>query len=150
MTLTLKIHPDPILREPSKRVVLFNDQLRAFIKDLTRLMLIKGGTGIAAVQVGVPKKIIVVLDKAPEGKHPPPLPMINPEIVESSGEVISDLESCLSLPGIEVLMPRHQKIVVRYHDLRGRWQVLYAKDHLARVIQHECDHLVSRLITDGV
>ena len=135
---------DPILRKQSKQVTNFNDRLKVLIDDMFETMDVAYGVGLAAPQVGILKRLIVVDNRDEEGKR---FFMINPEIFEKEGEEVS-IEGCLSVPGKQGSVKRAKEIKVRYNDLDGEEKIMEAEDFLARIIQHEVDHLDGILYTD--
>ncbi len=105
------------------------------------------GVGLAAIQVGVPKRLIV-LDTAGDNEPKKPLVVINPEIVRLGPERRSYEEGCLSIPDVRVEIERPATVIIRYVDREGRQQQLDADGLLATAIQHEVDHLDGKLIVD--
>ena len=137
---------DEILRKKSKEVVSLTDNIRNLIVDMKETMEKLGGCGLAAVQVGVLKKIIIC---APEdGKDI--VVLINPEIISSSDELIEDSEGCLSVDGYRGKVLRPKSIVVKAKDENMNDIEFDAEDFFARVICHEVDHLNGVLYTDKV
>ena len=139
--------PDPILRQVSRPVERVDDDVRELVEDMFETMYAAPGVGLAAVQVGVPLRVIV-LDAAEEGEERRPLAMINPEILSFSEEKRVYEEGCLSIPEVRVEIERPASVHVRFLDLEGRQQQLKADGLLATAIQHEIDHLNGRLIID--
>ena len=108
------------------------------------------GVGLAAPQIGILKRLIVVdnrEDEEEEGEKPMRFYMINPEIIEKDGEEVS-MEGCLSVPGKQGTVKRAKHIKVKYNDLDGQEIIMEAENFLARIIQHETDHLNGILYTD--
>ncbi|ABC98350.1 peptide deformylase [Synechococcus sp. 65AY6Li] len=147
----LRIHRmgDKVLRQPAKRVSQVNDEIRQLARHMLQTMYSADGIGLAAPQVGIPKRLIVV-DLYPDKPEVPPLVLINPEIREYLGEVVAGQEGCLSIPGVFCEVMRPQGVVVSFKDETGRPRTLQADDLLARVIQHEIDHLNGVLFVDHV
>lgn len=139
--------PDPLLRTASARVERVDDAVRRLADDMLETMYAAPGVGLAAVQVGVPRQLIV-LDTAKEDDPPRPLVMINPEIRELSDELRLYEEGCLSIPEVRIDIERPAQIVVGYIDRDGNPQELKTGGLLATAIQHEIDHLNGRLIID--
>jgi peptide deformylase len=140
---------DKVLRQAAKRVAKVDDELRELARQMLQTMYSQDGIGLAAPQVGVNKQLIVIdcdLDN-PEAK---PWIMINPEIKKFGDHIGKDLEGCLSVPGIFMDVVRPETIVVSFKDENGRLQTLAADGLLARVIQHEIDHLNGVLFVDRV
>jgi peptide deformylase len=139
--------PDPLLRKPSEPVARVDEGVRKLAADMLETMYDAPGVGLAAVQVGVLKRI-VVLDTAKNEEPPRPLVLINPEIVSLGDERRQHEEGCLSIPDVQVDITRPASLTVRYLDLDGKPQELEAKGLLATAIQHEIDHLNGKLIID--
>lgn len=139
--------PDPILREQSTPIERVDDDLRRLMDDMLETMYEAPGVGLAAVQVGVPKRLIVV-DVSTEEEGPKPFFMVNPEIVHRGDTLRLHEEGCLSIPNVLVEIERPGDITVRYTDREGEEQELAAEGLLATVIQHEVDHLDGKLIID--
>lgn len=137
---------DEILRKKSKEVVSLTDNLKNLIVDMKETMEKLGGCGLAAVQVGVLKKIIICAPE--EGKDI--VVLINPEIISSSDELIEDSEGCLSVDGYRGKVLRPKSIVVKAKDENMNDIEFDAEDFFARVICHEIDHLNGVLYTDKV
>ena len=144
--------PDPRLKEISTPVSEVNNEIKKLIKDMIDTMHIDFGVGLAAIQVGVPKQILVVdlaeddETERPEGFYP--LCLINPQIIWQSDEMNVATEGCLSVPTLRIDVPRPSKIKVKYLNEEGVPSDLEADGWLARVIQHEMDHLSGKLIID--
>ena len=146
----IRTDEDPILRKKSKTVTNYNDRLKVLIDDMFETMDLAPGVGLAAPQIGILKRIIVVDNREEdngEGEEPMRFHMINPEIVEKDGEEVS-MEGCLSVPGKQGTVKRAKHIKVKYNDLEGKENLMEAEDFLARIIQHETDHLDGILYTD--
>jgi peptide deformylase len=132
---------DPILREISKPVKEINKGIEKLLDDMADTMYDAEGIGLAAVQIGVPKRVIVM--DVGTGL----IELINPEILERSGSLTASV-GCLSLPGIRGEVTRAQHVVVRGLNRKGEVVTLHASDLLARCVQHEVDHLDGILFTD--
>ena len=139
--LALRLYPDPVLRQETPPVIMFNQHLDRVLRDMLRFMKDRKGIGLAAPQVGVLQRIIV----ADTGDGP--LRLVNPYIVGREG-CDSLSEGCLSLPGIFVEVPRNTCIEVAGQGARGHRVEFEATGLLARVLQHEIDHLDGKLICD--
>lgn len=139
--------PDPLLRKASAPVERVDDDIRKLADDMLETMYDAPGVGLAAVQVGVPIRLIV-LDTAKDEGPPRPLVLINPEILTLGSELREHEEGCLSIPDVRVDMERPGSLTVRYIDRDGVQQELAAEGLLATAIQHEVDHLNGRLIID--
>lgn len=139
--------PDPMLRMKSEPLERVDDDVRKLIDDMLLTMYEAPGIGLAAIQVAVPKRLLVV-DCAREGAPPAPYALINPEIVGTSSATRVYEEGCLSLPGVRVDIERPTDVTVRYIDRDGKQQELKAGGLLATALQHEIDHLDGKLIID--
>jgi peptide deformylase len=139
--------PDPLLRKPSAPIARIDADVRKLAADMLETMYAAPGVGLAAVQVGVPRRLIV-LDTAKDEEPPQPLVLINPEIVALGSELRQHEEGCLSIPDVRIDIERPGALTVRYLDLDGKAQELAATGLLATVIQHEIDHLNGKLIID--
>lgn len=135
---------DPVLRKVSRPIESITDRIQILAKDLIETMRVEQGVGLAAPQIGVLRRIFVV-----EIEEVGLYVMINPEIMETSGEQL-DYEGCLSVPGKSGKVNRPNYVKVRYTDLDGNEQVLEAEGFFARAICHENDHLDGILYTDKV
>lgn len=140
--LQLIIHPNSLLRTVCAPVKMVDDTTRQLIADMGEVMLANNGIGLAAPQVGVTERIIVVHTK--EGV----IPMINPEITKHSLTKETGEEGCLSIPDFFGPVKRYKKITVRFLDQDGENGQLEAVGLFARVIQHEIDHLNGVLFID--
>ena len=136
--------PDPRLRTKAAPVTVVDDALRALIADMFETMYAAPGIGLAATQVDVHRRLLVA-DVTSDKSEPHVL--INPEILEKDGVMVSD-EGCLSVPGYYEEIERAQHIRVRYLDRQGDPQEMEAEDLLAVCIQHEMDHLEGKLFVD--
>lgn len=137
---------DEILRKKSKEVTELNDRLKELIVDMKDTMTNLGGCGLAAVQVGILKKIIIC---APE-EDGEILTLINPEIISASKEEEVDNEGCLSVDGFRGQVSRPKSIVVKAKDENMKDMEFDAEGFLCRIICHEVDHLNGILYTDKV
>lgn len=131
---------DPILNKTSRKVEKFDDKLAALIDDMLETMYSANGVGLAAVQVGILKRVVVI--DIGEG----PMELVNPEITMKEGEQ-QESEGCLSLPGKYGATSRPQKVQVKAQDRNGKWQVFTGEDLKARAFCHEIDHLDGILFT---
>lgn len=131
--------PDPILQRPAEPVTAFDEDLRKLVDDMFESMYAAHGIGLAAPQIGIPKRITVIdlsFQKTPKDK----IALINPEVVTKDGKIYEE-EGCLSLPDIREKVARAAKVKIRAQDLQGKWFERDADDLLARAFQHEIDHL---------
>lgn len=139
--------PDPLLRQVSAPVERIDDDLRRLADEMLETMYDAPGVGLAAVQVGVPRRLIV-LDAARNEEERRPVTMINPKIISLGDEKRIYEEGCLSIPDVRIEIERPATLRVRYIDREGHKQEMDADGLLATVIQHEVDHLDGRLIID--
>ena len=141
--------PDPILRKNSAPIETVDADVRALLDDMLETMYEAPGIGLAAVQVGVLKRIITVdICRDEETEEHNPIFLVNPEIVDQSDERSVYEEGCLSIPDYFAEIERPATIRVRYVDYDGKRQELEADGLLATVIQHEVDHLDGTLFID--
>lgn len=144
--------PDPRLRQISSPVEKVNDELRALIKDMFETMYAAPGIGLAAIQVGVPKRVLVIDLQEPqeEGGEPvkDPRVFINPEIVQYSKQDVPYTEGCLSIPDQYAEVDRPDRIRVRWLDEQGKGHEENIDGLLAVCLQHEMDHLEGILFID--
>ena len=140
--LKIRIDGDPILRKKSRKVEAIDEDLHRLIDDMYETMYEAQGVGLAAVQIGKLKQLIVIDDY--EGTK---IVLINPERVAEEGSSEA-LECCLSVPERVGKVKRFVKIKINYTDRDGEEKTLEAEDFLARIIQHEMDHLEGILYTD--
>ncbi|NOK22428.1 peptide deformylase [Corallococcus carmarthensis] len=148
MVREILIWPDPILKQKAKPVAKVDDKVRALIKDMFETMYAAEGVGLAAPQVGILQRIIV-LDTRPQQPDAKPLAMINPEFVALEGET-TYTEGCLSIPGEAEDVDRAAVATVRYLDEDGQEQTLRCDGLLAIAVQHETDHLEGTVFVDHV
>ena len=142
--LKLRVLPDQVLRKVSTDIEAFDKRLQAFAKKMLSFMRKAGGIGLAAPQVGVLQRIVVV------GVHDHDVEMVlvNPSIMPITADSDTKMEGCLSIPNETYNVTRLFRIEVRARDAEGKKQHFVAHDLLARVIQHEVDHLNGVLICD--
>jgi peptide deformylase len=150
------ITPDnPILRKKAHKVSDFGASFQTLVDDMVDTMLEAPGVGLAAPQVAVPQRLIVVRlgddeqSKAEFGDLAGVLFVVaNPEIIKTSKEITEGIEGCLSIPGFAGKVDRYEAVTVKGLDRRGKEIRIKAKDWLARIFQHEIDHLDGKLYTD--
>jgi peptide deformylase len=140
--------PDPLLREVSQRVERVDDELRRLIDDMFETMYAAPGVGLAAVQVGVPRRLLVLDVGGEDDEERHPISMINPEIVALGSQTRVYEEGCLSIPDVRLEIERPASVTVRFLDRDGAPQEIAADGLLATAVQHEIDHLNGRLIID--
>ncbi len=145
--LKLFEYPHPILKKKAEKVQKVDDELRKLLDDMLETMYASNGCGLAAPQIGVSKRIVVI-DIAHEDEEPKPLYMVNPEIVWQSEEKEISEEGCLSVPGQRAEVERPAAVRIKYLDYDGKEQELEANDFLAVATQHEIDHLDGVLYID--
>jgi peptide deformylase len=145
--LPIVVAPDPRLKRTAEPVATVDAGVAALMDDMLETMYAAPGIGLAAPQVGVLKRVIVV-DVAREGETPQPLRMANPEVVWSSEESNVHEEGCLSLPDMYEDVTRPARVLVRYLDRDNREQEIEADGLLATCVQHEIDHLNGKLFVD--
>ena len=139
--------PDSFLRQKSVKVDDVNDELRSLMDDMLETMYAAPGIGLAAIQIGVPKRVIVMdLSRNEEKKNP--LYFVNPEIISSSRIDAAYEEGCLSVPGQFAEISRPDKCTIQFLNYDGKEQILHAEGLLATCIQHEVDHLEGILFID--
>jgi len=139
--------PNKILRQKSLLVETFDEDLKKLMDDMLETMYAAPGIGLAAIQVGVPKRVIV-LDIAPKDSPRNPMFFINPKIIEKSENNSTYEEGCLSVPGQFAEIDRPDKCHIKYLDYHGQAQEIKAQGMLATCIQHEMDHLEGILFID--
>jgi peptide deformylase len=151
------IWPNPELLKVSQKVEVIDDSIRALVKDMFDSMYAADGVGLAAPQIGVHKRVVVIDIRSyereqkdgkvevPSGEAP--IVLINPEFSNKSGELEWE-EGCLSVPGETGMVTRAAKCTVKYLDLDGKEQVIEAEGLKSVALQHECDHLDGKLFVD--
>jgi peptide deformylase len=139
-------YPDPFLSTMSIPVTIVDGKVRDLVRDMFETMYAANGIGLAAPQVGVRKRVIVV-DISPVEETAVPIALVNPEIVGKQGQV-EGVEGCLSVPGVEGMVCRHESIVLRGLNEQGVPVTMEARGMLSRVLQHEIDHLDGILFVD--
>ena len=139
--------PDPFLRQKSNKVDQVNDEIRTLMDDMLETMYNAPGIGLAAIQVGVPKRVIV-MDLSREDEKKNPLYFVNPEIITNSNNDAAYEEGCLSVPGQFAEISRPDKCKVKYLDYNGNEKIVDTQGLLATCIQHETDHLEGILFID--
>jgi peptide deformylase len=143
--LPIRMYPDPVLREAAPPVTKVDESVLKLISDMTETMHAAPGVGLAAPQVGVQRRVFVYRPSMED----PVGAFVNPKIVERSGEDV-DEEGCLSIPGLSYPVVRAQRILVRGLDGAGEALEVEAEDYVARILQHEIDHLDGVLFIDRI
>ena len=141
-------YPNSVLRKKAAPVTEFNDSLKELIADMAQTMYDAPGVGLAANQIGILQKVVVV-DVSPKDEKNRLIPLINPEILEGEGSVI-DEEGCLSVVDYAANVERFSHIKVWAQDPEGKEMEFEADGWFARVIQHEVDHLDGKLFIDHI
>jgi peptide deformylase len=139
--------PNPVLKQVSETVRVVDDELRALMDDMLETMYAAPGIGLAAIQVGVPKRVIV-MDLARDGEEAQPRYFVNPEILWASEETAPYEEGCLSVPEIYDEVERPLQVKLKYLNYQGEEIVEDAEGLFAVCIQHEMDHLDGVLFID--
>jgi peptide deformylase len=150
--------PEPVLRRKAKPVTKFDKKLQTLIDDMIETMRDAPGVGLAAPQVNVSEQLAVIEyaegedeDEEVEGAQPKPKKLyviINPEIIKASGEKVMGIEGCLSIPGLIGEVERHEMIQIKALNRHGKPIKLKVDGWMARIFQHEIDHLHGVLFTD--
>ena len=139
--------PDPFLRQKSTKVDIVDNTIRSLMDDMLETMYAAPGIGLAAIQIGVPKRVIVI-DLARDGEQKNPQYFVNPEILLNSNTNASYEEGCLSVPGQFAEISRPNKCKIKFLDYNGEEKILETEGLLATCIQHEMDHLEGILFID--
>ena len=145
----LIILPDPLLRQASKPIERIDTETQRLADDMLETMYDAPGIGLAAIQIGVPRRMLVI-DVSREGEEKTPLVFINPEIVTSSDDRSVYEEGCLSIPDYYAKVERPARVTVKYLDRDGKEQLTEAEGLLATCVQHEIDHLNGVLFIDYI
>jgi peptide deformylase len=149
--LPVTVYGDQILRQKTKEIEAVTDELIFDIKNMWDTMRTANGIGLAANQVGLNKSLFIIdISVVEDYEHVPPVVMINPQIIELSDEIVVMEEGCLSLPNLRADVERSEIITVKYLDTDEKEHVIEAGDLFARVILHEYDHLIGKMIPDRV
>lgn len=139
----IRKYGDEILRKKSRPIDEINERIKIMVKDMFDTMYEADGVGLAAPQIGILKRLVVI--DVGEG----PITLINPEILETEGSVL-DEEGCLSLPGSQGIVPRPQRVKVKALNENGKETIIEGEGLLARAMCHEIDHLDGILFIDKV
>jgi peptide deformylase len=149
MELELRYYGDPILRATASPVTSFDSTLESEAEVMIETMQRERGIGLAGPQVGLGKRLIIVLQMAnPDDVDADPLVLVNPEVVERGKSTWELEEGCLSIPGVSGVVTRPETAVIRYQDLAGKSHTITTEGMFARVALHEIDHLNGRLFID--
>lgn len=144
MRLEIVLWPDPVLLTGARPVERVDDHLRAVLAEMRRVMFELKGVGLAAPQVGVPLRLMLV---CPSGEPGDERVLINPEVVPGDARQLGE-EGCLSFPGVYGRVARATRVRVRYRDLAWAPCTLDLEGFVARIVQHEADHLDGRVFID--
>jgi peptide deformylase len=145
--------PDPVLRRKARKITSFDQNLQVLIDDMIETVRAAPGVGLAAPQVNVSERLIVI-EYAPQdddGNETAPkklFVLINPEVIQLSEEKVTGTEACLSIPRMAGEVERHVEITVKGYNRYGKGVKIKARNWLARIFQHEIDHLEGVLFTD--
>ena len=142
----LRINKDPILRRKAVEVRNFDFSLSSLTENMFETMYESKGIGLAAPQIGISQRLIVIDIEEVDAEFPP-LALVNPTITESSGEELGE-EGCLSLPDFRAIVRRSTEVSINAQNIDGQAVHFSAQGLMARVLQHEIDHLDGILITD--
>ena len=149
--IPINVYGDEILDKPTKKVAAVDDELIGNIKDMFDTMRYANGIGLAANQVGIDKSLFVIDLNGIEGYEDfSPVAMINPEIVSESDEIITMEEGCLSLPNLRADVDRPESVKIKFLSPADQEEIIEADELFARVILHEYDHLIGKMIPDRV
>ena len=146
MVREVLVYPDPVLKQKCKPVSKVDDSIRDLVKDMADTMYAEDGVGLAAIQIGVPKRILVI-DTSSRQETEKLRVFINPELVTAEGRTKYN-EGCLSIPGEAEEIERFARVVVRALDEKGEPFEVEAEGLLAIALQHEMDHLDGVLFVD--
>lgn len=147
--LEILVYPDNLLRTPAEPVEEIDDEIQQIIDDMAETMYAAPGVGLAAPQVGISKQVIVYDVASGDGERRLQV-LVNPKILSSEGETVSEDEGCLSVPDFRSNVKRAEKIVIEGMDRKGNPLNIDAEGFLAVVLQHEIDHLNGKLFIDRI
>ena len=150
-------YPNPILRKKSKDIEVFDEKLHTLLDDMNETMFARGGVGLAAVQIGIIKNVLIINipvennSQEDDGEQKPEnlIEAINPIITHKDGEMIFN-EGCLSIPGFNADIKRAEHIKVEYYNRFGEKQTMEADDFLAVAWQHEMEHLSGHVFIENL
>ncbi|NOX89610.1 MAG: peptide deformylase [Calditrichaeota bacterium] len=139
---------DPVLRKKGEPVTVFDKALQEFAEEMIEIMHVEDGIGLAAPQIGISKQILVTdASELIDGEYP--RVFINPELIETFGESVME-EGCLSIPGVREEVSRPERIILKFQNERGETFTEEYSDWMARILQHEIDHLNGILFVDRI
>ncbi len=150
-------YPNPILRKKSKDVEVFDEELHTLLDDMNETMMVKGGVGLAAIQIGKPLNILIInipIETDNKDEEDLQLPenlieAVNPVITHKDGTLVFN-EGCLSVPGYNADVTRANSVTVEYFNRYGEKQTMEAEDFLAVAWQHEMEHLTGHLFVENL
>ncbi|MEA3314942.1 MAG: peptide deformylase [Campylobacterota bacterium] len=149
-------YPNPILRKKSKDIEVFDEELHTLLDDMNETMMIKGGVGLAAIQIAKPLNVLIInipleADNEEDELQLPEnlIEAINPFITHKDGELVFN-EGCLSVPGYSADVIRAKSVTVEYFNRYGEKQTMEAEDFLAVAWQHEMEHLTGHLFVENL
>ncbi|MCZ7626488.1 MAG: peptide deformylase [Candidatus Methylomirabilota bacterium] len=145
-TLPILLYPSPVIRKKSLPITSIDGELQRFIDNMVETMYAAPGMGLAAPQVGILQRVIV-LDPSDDRTSHRPTVLINPVLVSGEGQIV-DEEGCLCIPDLNEPVSRFKQVIVKGYDRKERELVLEGADLLARILQHEIDHLDGILFID--
>ena len=147
----IRIAPHPALREVAEPVETVDDEILTLLDDMAETMYDAPGIGLAATQIGIAKRLVVIdLSGGREGEAAKLYKMINPEVIEASEETVIQEEGCLSLPAQYADVERPATVTVRYTDENGETQEVKGDGLMSACLQHEIDHLDGKLFIDYI
>lgn len=141
MLLDIVLYPDPFLKTVAQPVMVIDEELKTLVANMAETMYAAPGVGLAAVQVGVDKAVLVYDVSDPNAPDRDLHVLLNPKIISMEGQILSEEEGCLSFPDFRADVTRAQKVVVHAMDLDGNQLEIIAEDFCAIVLQHEIEHL---------
>jgi peptide deformylase len=147
--LDILTYPDPVLKNPTTPVTEIDDEIRQIVADMADTMYAAPGVGLAAIQAGIDKSIIVYDPEADDQKRDFKV-LINPEITFYEGSMNSENEGCLSVPDFRADVKRHARVTAEGMDINGRRVKIHAEGLLSVILQHEIDHLNGILFIDRI
>jgi len=151
MIREIVIYPDKRLKQKSQPVTEFNEELHTLLDDMYETMAVKNGVGLAAIQIAVPKQVLIINIPIEEQDNAQPkentLEIINPVFLEKVGKQ-KNQEGCLSVPGFYEDVERAKYVKLQYQDRDGNEHIIEDDDFLAIAIQHECEHLEGHLFIE--
>ena len=144
-------YPHPVLKQKAEKVAKVDDKIRSFLDDMLETMYDSAGVGLAAPQVGVSnRKVVIDVAHPDEGEERNPIYLVNPEIIWHSDEESCQYEGCLSVPDQSAEVSRYKQVRVQYLDYNGKEAEIMAEGLLAIALQHEIDHLDGILYIDRI